>query len=106
MPTGWTGSAAIAPAMALTDPGPVSSRSHPRNPRDPITRTAEPRRSTRARGVGRRLESNSAADAAGLERLGLCIAGLKQPSARRAETTEAVAKHYYGPGSANARNVG
>jgi hypothetical protein len=36
--------------------------------------------------------SNSAADAAGLERLRLCIAGLKQPSASRDETTRAVAK--------------
>jgi len=36
--------------------------------------------------------SNSAADAAGLERLGLCIVGLKQPSASRDQTTQAVAK--------------
>ena len=36
--------------------------------------------------------STSAADAAGLERLGLCIAGVKQPSASCGETTEAVAK--------------
>ena len=43
-------------------------------------------------GVGRRhRESNGAADAVGLERLGLCIAGLKQPSAGRGETTECVA---------------
>jgi hypothetical protein len=35
--------------------------------------------------------SSSAADASGLERLGSCIAGVKQPSARRGETTEAVA---------------
>jgi hypothetical protein len=41
--------------------------------------------------------SNSAADAAGLERLGLCIAGLKQPSARRRETTVAVALQQRGP---------
>ena len=38
--------------------------------------------------------SDSAAGAASLQRLGLCIAGLKQPSARRVETTEAVAKRY------------
>ena len=57
MPTGWTGSAAIASAMALTGRGPVSSsESHPRNPRDAITRTAEPRQSAPARGVGRRVE--------------------------------------------------
>jgi hypothetical protein len=36
--------------------------------------------------------SDSAADAAGRQRLGLCIGGLKQPSARCGETTEAVAK--------------
>ena len=36
-------------------------------------------------------KSNSATDAAGLERLGLCIVGLKQPSARHSETTEPVA---------------
>ena len=36
--------------------------------------------------------SDSAAGAASLQRVGLCIAGLKQPSARRVETTEAVAK--------------
>ena len=35
--------------------------------------------------------SNSAANAAGLERLGLCIAGPKHSSAGRGETTEAVA---------------
>ena len=29
--------------------------------------------------------SNSAADAAGLEQLGLCVAGVKQPSAHRGE---------------------
>ena len=29
---------------------------------------------------------------AGLERLGFCIAGLKQPSASRGETTKAVAE--------------
>ena len=40
--------------------------------------------------------SDSAADAASLERLGLCIAGLKQPSARRVEPTEAVAFHSSG----------
>ena len=49
--------------------------------------------------------SNSAADAAGLEQLGLCIAGVKQPSARRSETTEAVAKHECAAGSADAPNV-
>ena len=37
-------------------------------------------------------ESNSAVDAARLERLGFCIAGLKQPLASGGETTEAVAK--------------
>ena len=37
-------------------------------------------------------ESSSAAGDVGLERLGLCIAGLKQPSARCGETTECVAK--------------
>ena len=36
--------------------------------------------------------SDSAADAGGVEELGFCIAGLKQPSASRGETTEAVAK--------------
>ena len=36
--------------------------------------------------------SNSAVDASGLQRLGLCIAGLKQPSAMRGGTTAAVAK--------------
>ena len=36
--------------------------------------------------------SDSAADAAGLERLGLCVARLKRPSAGCRETTEAVAK--------------
>ncbi len=35
--------------------------------------------------------SNSAADGPGLEWLGSCIAGLKQPSASWGETTEAVA---------------
>ena len=38
--------------------------------------------------------TNSAADAAGLEQLGLCIAGLKRPPARRGGTTEAVAKEW------------
>jgi hypothetical protein len=37
--------------------------------------------------------SDSAADAAGLERLGLWIVGLKQQSAGRGETTAAVRKH-------------
>jgi hypothetical protein len=37
-------------------------------------------------------EARAHADAAGLERLGLCIVGLKQPSASRGETTEAVAE--------------
>lgn len=36
--------------------------------------------------------SDSAAGTVSLQRLGFCIAGLKQPSARRVETTEAVAK--------------
>ena len=39
-----------------------------------------------------RHRSDSAADAGSLERLGLCIAGLKQPSAGHRETTAAVAK--------------
>ena len=38
-----------------------------------------------------RYRSDSAADAGSLERLGLCIAGLKQPSAGHRETTAAVA---------------
>jgi hypothetical protein len=48
--------------------------------------------------------SNSAADAAGLEQLGLCIAGLKQPSARRGETTEAVALRKRGPSRRQSRS--
>ena len=39
-----------------------------------------------------RHRSDSAADAGSLERLGLCIAGLKQPSAGHRETTAAAAK--------------
>jgi len=37
--------------------------------------------------------SNGPADAAGLKRLGSCLAGVKQPSARTGETSEAVANH-------------
>ena len=44
-----------------------------------------------------RRESNSAVDAARLERLGFCIAGLKQPCASGGETTEAVAKDTSAP---------
>jgi hypothetical protein len=71
-----------------------------------MTRTAEPRRSTRARGVGRRVEkSNSAADAAGVEQLTLCIAGVKQPSARRGETTRAVALRKRAPAGRKSKAV-
>ena len=51
-----------------------------------------------------RRESNSAVDAARLERLGFCIAGLKQPSASGGETTEAVAKALRGPSSRESRS--
>ncbi len=59
----------------------------------PITWTAEAGPSLRAGGAGqgRGWRSGSAADAAGLERLGFCIAGLKQSSASRCEMTAAVA---------------
>ena len=41
-------------------------------------------------------KSNSATDAAGLERLGSCIVGLKQPSGSHDETTETMAKRSTG----------
>jgi hypothetical protein len=61
-------------------------------PRISITRTTKAGRSLRPGGRSDAAEkSNSATDAAGLERLGLCIVGLKQPSASHDQTTEAVA---------------
>jgi hypothetical protein len=71
---------------------PRPERPDERLPHNAIARSAEAGRSFRAGGVrpGRR-RIKSAADGAGLERLGFCIAGLKQPSDSRGETTEAVA---------------
>jgi hypothetical protein len=62
-------------------------------PRIPITRTAEAGHRSGPEGPAKEGRSGSAADAAGLERLDFCIAGLKRSSASRGETTAAVAKH-------------
>jgi hypothetical protein len=75
-------------------------------PRIPITRPAKPGRSLRPGGRADAAEkSNSATDAAGLERLGLCIARPKQSSASHDQTTEAVANHWFGIAGARDRLV-
>ena len=87
-------------SRAQSEPPSKSDRAEPaagRHPSSPLlparTNHADGHGGTIAPGpdVGPTPPSNSAADTASLERLGFRIAGLKQPSACRGQTTEAVA---------------